>query len=366
MKARVLRVDGTPFDQGLQQGQALGDAIRANVELIERLIATLDGVDECRYARLLDANAAYLAATAPDYFDEMAGIAEGAGLPRDKLVLINLPIYMLLERASVAEECSVFAVQSHATLDRRTYLVKTRDQSASRFHLEHVVLSRSYPNGRRVLELNGAGIITYPGSGVNDAGLMVGTAGAWSKQAASLPIGALDSARVMPDMHWVLRHANDVGEAVDALAAAPRAANLNVVIADRSGAAGTVEIAPREVRFTPADQGFCCLTNHFVSAGMRAQSAQMDENPASYRRRAWIMRVLADKIPDVSYRDLLRLLADHGDEPLAAVCRHPHGASDMVTTIATIATAEELGLLAIEGFPCQASLHAEIEQVSRL
>ena len=361
MEATVVRVEGTAFDQGVQQGKALAASIRANVALIERLISGLDGVTEAEYNRLLNANAHHLGTSDPEEVEEMTGIAEGAGLPLASVLRINLPIYMLLERANVVDECSILAVQSKATLDGRTYLVKTRDQSASRFHLKHVVLSRSYPNGRRILELNGAGIITYPGSGVNETGLMVGTAGAWSKRAAPMSLRALHAARVMPDMHMVLREAYDVRQAVEVLTAAPRTANLNIVLADRTGAAGTLEVTPTEARFTAAVDGYCCLTNYFVSADMQERSAQPDENPAAYLRRERIMKVLAEKAPGISYRDLLELLTDHADKPLAAVCRHPIPGSDMATTIATIATAEELRMHTIEGFPCQALLGASID-----
>lgn len=361
MEASVVRVEGTPFDQGVQQGTALAAAIRDNVALIDRLIGGLDVVREAEYERLLNANAQYLGECDPEEIEEMAGIAEGAGLPLTSILRINLPIYMLLERASVVDECSIFAVQATATLDGRTYLVKTRDQSVSRFHLKHVVLCRSYPNGRRILELNGAGIITYPGSGVNEAGLMVGTAGAWSKRAAPMSLRALHSARVMPDMHMVLRHADDVRQAVDVVSDTPRTANLNIVLADRRGSAGTLEVTPLEARFTAAGKGYSCLTNYFVSSDMQERSAQPDENPAAYLRRERIMQVLAEKVPGVSYRDLIDLLTDHADQPLAAVCRHPIGGSDMATTIAAICTAEELRMHTIEGSPCRALLSASID-----
>ena len=67
--------------------------------------------------------------------------------------------------------------RSGSTLDGLTYLIKNRDMEM----MEHqAAIEYLYPDGKTVLEVNGAGIITYPAIGLNNNGLAVTSTGFWS------------------------------------------------------------------------------------------------------------------------------------------------------------------------------------------
>jgi isopenicillin-N N-acyltransferase like protein len=349
----VLRLHGSPYEQGIQQGQAAGQPIARNWAQIRTLIESLIGGRREWYRGLVDRNRGYIADIDPDTIEELTGIADGSGMPLDDVLAMNLPMYTSLRRARIIEECSVYGASASVTRDGRTYLLKTRDQPVDQFQFEHVVAYRTNGDGHRIVEVNAAGIITNPGSGINDAGLAVGTAGSWSKRHMDVHLADLGQAHAMPDMHFLLRNAGTVGEAHAVLRDAPRLAGMNIIVADRTGAIGTVEVTRDGALLTLAEDGISVITNHYLHPSLRPLNDPPEQNPSSYARYDTIASWLRQRRGDLTAQDMLRLSMDHENGPQNSVCRHSPDGKGSTTRYVSLMTVEDFDSWTFCDNPCR-------------
>src|SRR5205814_1740060 len=110
---------------------------------------------------------------APELVEEMRGIARGAGVPFERIFLLNslldLSSFRYLDLAQSCAGCSSFAVVSEAGTGK-TLLGQTYDMPE--FHQDYVTLLRLKPaQGPRQLVVTFAGIVGA--CGLNEAGLGV-------------------------------------------------------------------------------------------------------------------------------------------------------------------------------------------------
>src|SRR5262249_21898436 len=108
---------------------------------------------------------------APDLVEEMRGIARGAGVPFERIFLLNslldLGSFRYLELAGAFAGCTTFAVLSEAGTGK-TLVGQTYDRPE--LHQDYLVLLRLKPaGGPRQLLLSFAGVVGA--AGLNDAGL---------------------------------------------------------------------------------------------------------------------------------------------------------------------------------------------------
>lgn len=355
MRLPEAELVGNAYEHGYQHGRAFAGGIAANLKVIRNLVETLAGGRPGWYESLLERNKAYLVDFDPDTVQELEGLAAGAAISERDALVMNLPIYTLLRRTDFVEECSIFAVPRPLTADGVTYLVKTRDQNTSDFEFNHVVLKRRYPDGQEILEVTAAGIVTNPGSGLNKSGFAVGTAGAWSRKRLRVDLGRLANAWAMPDMHWLLRRAETVADACRLLASVPRLAGMNLVVADAQGDVGTLEVTPNDMEYTAYCDEVACLTNHYVTPRFQPLNDDPDENPSSHARYARIRSFFGERAPEIGFRDLLHLLADHSGGSQNSVCRHASKPGESNTNYASVATIEDREAWSVAGNPCQAA-----------
>lgn len=117
-----------------------------------------DHVDMVRYEEFVKKNAAFLKQAHSDIFEEMKGISDGAEIPFDDILMLNIPAYFMTGYFN--QECSMIMARGKATADGCTYVIKNRDMST---YIEQAVIEREYPDGLKIVEINGVGTVTYPG-----------------------------------------------------------------------------------------------------------------------------------------------------------------------------------------------------------
>lgn len=121
------QVSGTPFEQGVQQGQELSDAIRRNLASVHRKLEQ-EKVDLQAYQAFVNQNLRFFQEQRPEMYEELQGIAQGSGLPLDDILLLNIPAYFLCESfRHITQECSMLCVRGQAAADGCTYIIKNRD-----------------------------------------------------------------------------------------------------------------------------------------------------------------------------------------------------------------------------------------------
>ena len=325
---RNFVVRGSPYEQGEQQGRMAKEIIARNIGYM-RDVLTRHGDKEGRYRELLSRNEAFLKREEPSVFEEMEGISRGSGLALSDIVTINLPFHFLLDR--LPDECSMFYVGRGRTWDGNSYLMKTRDMSVP---TDHIVLTREYSDGKKIVELNGAGIVTYPGSGLNGSGLALATTGMWSDYVEIDPADA-GRAHIFINSHLVLEHCATVKEAVAYIESSPRMNGLNLILADGTEAVA-VETTRDRVVVCPCDpeEGFLARSNHYISEELKHLSPTREDYPSTWcrweRMRDYGMR------ERLGFQDMLELASDHVNGPENCICRHGFGSPSKTVYAGTI------------------------------
>jgi isopenicillin-N N-acyltransferase-like protein len=345
----LIRLSGTPREQGRQHGAAARTAIWENLEIAHRALArNADRGSTVDAERLLAANEAYAARCAPEVFEEICGIAQGAGADYRDVLQLNLPVFLVWQLIPL--ECSQILVRPPATADGRVYLAKTRDVGFAQ--LRHVVLQRVCGGGQETVEVSAAGSITWPGSGLTSRGLAFSTSGVWSRRMTPVPEAAR-TAWLLTNTHLLLRDSADVADFADRLRAQPRWTSMNLLVADDQSAVALEAMPGRVVAARPAD-GVLIRTNHFLDPTLAGLGPQPDENPSSYHRFSVAQRSVAGGHGAWTHEALARLLTSHDGFPDRSICRHRVDGEGSWTLYASIANVTDRTFTVLLGNPCQA------------
>lgn len=243
------QVSGTPFEQGVQQGQELSDAIRRNLASVHRKLGQ-EKVDLQAYQAFVNQNLRFFQEQRPEMYEELQGIAQGSGLPLDDILLLNIPAYFLCESfRHITQECSMLCVRGQAAADGCTYIIKNRDMGMP---MEQALVRHIYPDGQEIIEVGGAGILTYPAVGINSHGLAVTTTGFWTEKEPH-PHRPGGGGRYLPQCAGPPLLLQDRRPSGGVLRTAPRMNGLNVIAADPTEAY-VIEMTSDEI-YVEKDEG---------------------------------------------------------------------------------------------------------------
>lgn len=343
----ILQVSGTEYEQGKQQGKQAAELIAKNIVRFKKSLVPYK-VAQTDYPQWIRRNFAFLEKEEPGVAAEIVGIADGSGLPFEDILLINIPLYFILRW--LPQECSSFLARGPATLDGKTYLVKNRDMGGDR--VEHVVLHRHYADGRKTVEVNGAGIVTYPGNGLNEHGLAVSTSGVWSKQ-MTFDMSKVDHAHTLLNSRHILEKCATVDEAVRYLQDVPRMSGMNFVIADKQKALA-VEVTEHDVFTIPDDNGIIVRTNHYLTPELAYLNQSSEAYPSSYKRHERAIGFLKQKHDQIRFQDMLEIASDHENGPINTICRHAVEEGGAVTIYSSIMVLEDSQVWSSLTNPCEA------------
>lgn len=343
---RKIVVSGTPYEQGVRQGEAFRDLIQNNITAVREDLEKSELNIE-RYENLTLRNAAFLSRAQPDQWEEMKGIAVGAEVPFDDILLINVPTYFL--KSCCGQECSMILARGNATADGLTYLVKNRDMS---IQIEQVTVEYHYPDGTSIAEVGGAGIVTYPALGVNSAGLTVTSTGFWSPK-VDVCLDDVDSRHIFVNLHHLLRSCSTTEEALKFLDSYPRMNGLNLIAADEKSAV-LVETTRNDYLVQWADEsGILYRTNHYMLGEHVVLNKEFEEYPSTFMRYKRIGQMLSENKRKIRFQDLVRIMSDHENSPINGICRHANPLAPAETVSCSICCLEDRELFNTPGNPCE-------------
>src|SRR5919205_1704811 len=144
---RVIRLRGTPYQQGQQLGAAAADLIRENILAATRLCDQVAaGLNRAAYRAMTLRNEAWVAREFPELLEELHGIADGARIEYPELLDLNVNTDVAYARAySELQDCTQILAMGPATVDGKTYVGKTRDLRPG--PKRHVLPHREYDDG---------------------------------------------------------------------------------------------------------------------------------------------------------------------------------------------------------------------------
>ena len=140
-----MHLRGTPYEIGYQQGALLRDDIRENVHFLfdvksKEMKVELGGVTLLDPRRVIAGIVAQQRKYVPErFFEEMRGIADGAGLDAQDVIVANFIPELF--------HCSGFALSGSATKDGTLYHGRILDYGCDWRLQEHAVLTVAEPHG---------------------------------------------------------------------------------------------------------------------------------------------------------------------------------------------------------------------------
>ena len=282
----LIEARGTHREIGRQVGEAAREPIRRSVAYYEEHIEWLAGMPfaaaEARALRLLR----YAERDLPQYVDELAGMAEGSGVPFEKLLVLNCGEEILCgaDPAATAplrppDHCTCLALSAQG----RTVVGHNEDWIEADVE-NMVLLSLTVPDGTRILSLTGAAYL--PMCGVNSHGIAF----------YGNTLYARDERPGVPNAfkhRWLLEAATRA-EADARARMRGRARGSNHLNAEAGGAIWDLEVSAERAVTIEAD-GWLVHTNHFTAPEM--QDVERSElggvapaagaGPRARRPRAW-------------------------------------------------------------------------------
>jgi len=241
---RVLHLKGTPEEMGRQHGVLLKEAVTANVGFLlrERPGETLK-VGDFAITRpmLASAMSTIFAGKVPDaYVREMRALAEGAGLPVERVVGSNLIPELF--------HCSGFALLAKATADGRLYHGRILDYGVDQRLQDHAVLVIQEPDGKvPFANVSYAGFIGSV-TGMNTEQISIGEMGGGG-------VGQWNGVPMSLLVRMVLEGTRSLDEAVAVFRDNPRTCEYYYVIADaRADSAVGMRAVPEKVEIVRAGE----------------------------------------------------------------------------------------------------------------
>jgi isopenicillin-N N-acyltransferase-like protein len=330
-----IAVHGMPLERGRQYGRLAGPRVRRAIDAYHEVFNCRVGLqwdDAVAHAqRFVEAIGDF----APDSLQEMQGIAAGAGVPFDAILVLNCRSELMFAAAqsrgeALPAECTSFAATAKVTSNGHVLLGQNWDWLP--FARELCVLLQvrrdDMPSFVTIVE---AGMLAKVG--MNDAGLGLCT---------NTLVSTNDGDRWGVPYHVMLRallNATSVEEASGMLGSVERALSANYLVADKSGDAmnfETIAGGASEIHATRPENGVIAHANHFCAPAFRPIDAFVRSSPHSLTRLEDMWHELGEQAP-LTVSRLQQVLRSHRHEP-NGVCSHPDPAADPMYTRTTVAS----------------------------
>lgn len=283
----------------------------------------------------------------PQYVEEMTGMAEGAGVSfEDMVVLVSMEA--VTSDALHLDKCTSFAVNNDQTADGHVLVAHNEDWSPAE-EADVFVVQVEPDDEPPFLAMTYGG---YPAAvGFNAYGI--------SQCCDS--VYPTDSRIGVPRLivgRGVLA-AHNPSDAIGRALIPQRAAGYNHLIVDESGEIYSVEASARSFALLYAEDGILAHTNFYVDPQMQAIENDPDELVAKRIRYHRAARMLAESAPH-TLKSLQAIQRDHINHP-HSICNHDEAISNPIDRSKTIcALVMDLTSRAMHiawGNPCENAFH---------
>lgn len=323
-----VSVSGAPHARGLQYGQQAADRVRASARLYGQTLIDLGYSDSAR-SQLIAHFAKEIEGFAPHYLDEMRGIAKGAGVDFQDIVMINARTEVLAKaRAEKVKQADLEPGDGCTG----ALILPERSASGNLLHGQNwdwraecvetsVVLRVRNDNGPDFLTFVEAGGLAR--SGFNSTGVSI-TANYLESdrdfQQLGVPL-SLIRRKVLEQEIFSL--------AMKAVATTPKSCSNNIMLGMAEGFGIDFECTTNEAfPIYPGPDNLIVHANHWMSpvALSKLVDKGLSNSPDSHYRD-WRVRKLLNKKEKLGRQDLKDAFFDNFGVPYA-VCRPPRPGSN--------------------------------------
>lgn len=358
--APLIDVRGAPLERGRQYGEQAAARIRRGIEHYSAQLEAL----RLHWADIQAIVASYeptIAAFEPGFIEEMRGIAEGAGVDKAAIVMLNArtEVLKLADRRRKAQQAATARPDTEIEPDGCTGIVVLPGAAAAGrvIHAQNwdwkaecaetaVVLRVRRDDGPDLLTFTEAGGLAR--SGMNSAGIAI-TANYLESdrdyQQLGVPL-ALLRRKALDQQHLAL--------AMRIVYATPKSASNNVMVSHAGGVAIDFECAPDETFQVHADRGVIVHANHFQSpvALAKLKDTGIATTPDSLYRDLRVRELVEPAIGRLTRESVKAALFDDFASPWS-VCRPPrlNTSSNLSASVAMVVMEPALGLMEVAMLP---------------
>jgi len=309
--APFVKVKGSHREIGRQIGEFARVQVNRSLENAKKLIDDTYKVLELTWEGAQIQARKYLPfaqESYPRYVDEMAGIAEGAGVAFEDLVVLNAMEAVTMDALHLTK-CTSFAVNGDQTTDGHVLVGHNEDWLPE--DEDDVFLIHAEPDDEPpFLAMTYGGLL--PNIGFNAYGIAQCCDSVYpSDSRIGIP-------RVVVSRAVLAAKAPD--DAIRSALTARRAAGYNHLIVHESGEMYNVEVSARRFGIIYPDSSYLVHTNHYLDSGMQAIETDPDELIATRVRYFRALRLLRSRSKH-TIRTLQDIQRDHVNFP-SAICNH--------------------------------------------
>ena len=351
----LIEVSGPPRERGRQYGEQAAGRVGLGGEHYTEQLRRLS-LDQQAVHALVREYLPEIERFDPAYIEEMRGIAEGARVEFETVVLLNARTEILklgqrpdlrrrLAESGEPDGCTGVVALPPATQSGRLIHAQNWDWKAECAETA-VVLQVKRSDGPDILTFTEAGALAR--SGFNTAGIAI-TANYLESDRDYRQVGvplALIRRKVLEAEHLAL--------AMRAVYATPKSAANNMIVSHREGVAIDFECAPDETFLVHPDNGLLVHANHWVSpiALSKLKDTGIANTPCTLYRDVRVRGLLAPQIGTLTRDTVKSALFDSFGAPWS-VCRPPRPSigGTLTATVAMILMEPALGVMEVAPLP---------------
>ena len=307
----IIRVSGSHREMGRQIGEACTTQVQRSVETARSLIAQSYETLELTWEGAQIQSRKYIPFVQeryPQYVEELIGIAEGANVSIDDLIVLNAMEGVTMDALHLTK-CTSMAVNDQRTADGHVLVAHSEDWLPE--DEEDVYLIHATPDDEPAfLAMTYGGIL--PNVGFNSAGL-----------AQSCDTVYPTDSRIGIPRIFVSRAvlaATTIGEAISCTVVPHRAAGYNHLLAHESGELYNVEVSARRFAILYGHDGYVVHTNFYLDPNLQAIEYEPDELINTRVRYYRALRLLRQE-EQHTVKSLEAIQRDHLNHP-NSICDH--------------------------------------------
>ncbi|MEO7651465.1 MAG: C45 family peptidase [Bryobacteraceae bacterium] len=331
----VYELRGTPFEVGVQHGQALRQEIRAEAQpAAESLARRRKTTVEAKLARVLSQYEGLFREHVPAVLEEIRGLGEGAE------VSYPYAFFAATRDGMGTDACTAIACSAKQTKDGHVLIGQNKDTRSplDRFRIMRI----AYESGRRMIVLN------YPGWIGNLCLTSDGLSFTGNSLYAEAPTKPTYPRSFLKRLVMEKRSTREVLDAIRGMSFQDGC----LLIGDRSGHMICLEVASGQAEVRDVSAQPYGHANEILLPAL--QKFGNSKGPASSPlRQKNVDRLLRENAGDIDLAAIKRVLSDHTDYPLS-ICRHPSPKDRGTTNASFIADLTDRRMHIAIGNPCVA------------
>ncbi len=351
----LFEISGPPFDRGRQYGQSAGAFIKKGIAHYLTQISQL-GLGPRDLHDIIEDYVPIIESFDAGYLEEMRGIAKGADVSIDEIVLLNARTELLklatrpdlrsrLKASIEPDGCTAVVVQPAATRDGGLIHAHNWDWKYESAETSVVLRIRSEdgPDLLTFTEAGGLARFGFNACGIGITANYLESDRDYSQ--AGVPL-ALIRRKVLEQRH--------LAPAVGAVYSTAKSGSNNIILSHTSGLVIDFECAPDETFLVDPQEGLLVHANHWQSpiALGKFKDTGIVSTPCSIVRDRRARRLLAPKIGRLTEDDVKAALFDDFDSPWS-ICRppRPSAINNLSVTVAMIVMAPADGRMEVAMLP---------------